>query len=59
MWRMEEVLDHYEEHYDRQRPVICFDERPCQLIGDVREPVPMKPGHLERFDSEFERGGLC
>ena len=27
------------------RPVICFDERPCQLIGDLRDPLPMKPGH--------------
>jgi hypothetical protein len=34
----EEVLDLYEEPYDEKRPVVCFDERPCQLIGDVREP---------------------
>jgi DDE superfamily endonuclease len=56
---MEEILDLYEEPYDRQRPVICFDERPCQLIGDVRDPLPMKPGCIERFDSEYERGGVC
>jgi transposase len=54
-WRMEEVLD----LYDPLRPVICFDERPSQLIGDVREPLPMKPGCIERFDSEYERGGVC
>ncbi len=59
VWRMEEILDLYEEPYDRQRPVICFDERPCQLIGDVRDPLPMKPGCIERFDSEYERGGIC
>ena len=35
MWRMEEILDLYEEPYDEKRPVVCFDERPCQLIGDV------------------------
>jgi hypothetical protein len=58
-WRMEEVLDLYEEPYDPLRPVICFDERPSQLIGDVREPLPMKPGCIERFDSEYERGGVC
>jgi hypothetical protein len=57
VWRMEEVLDLYEELYDPKRPVVCFDERPCQLIGDVREPLPMKPGCIERFDSEYERGG--
>src|SRR3712207_2135619 len=56
---MEEVLDLYEEPYDPLRPVVCFDERPCQLIGDVRDPVPMKPGCIERFDSAYERGGVC
>jgi DDE superfamily endonuclease len=56
---MEEVLDLYEEPYDPLGPVVCFDERPCQLIGDVRDPLPMKPGHIERFDSEYERGGVC
>jgi len=56
---MEEVLDLYEEPYNPLRPVVCFDERPCQLIGDVRDPLPMKPGSIERFDSEYERGGVC
>jgi hypothetical protein len=60
VWRMEEVLDLYEEHYDPRRPVVfCFDERFCQLMGDVREPLPMEPGRIERFDSEYERGGVC
>jgi hypothetical protein len=31
VWRMEEILDLYEEPYDPNRPVVCFDERPCQL----------------------------
>ena len=52
-------MDLYEEPYDPSRPLICFDERPCQLIGDVRDPLPMKPGCIERFDSEYERGGVC
>jgi hypothetical protein len=59
VWRMEEILDLYEEPYDPLRPVVCFDERPCQLIGDVRDPLPMKPGSIECFDSEYERGGVC
>ena len=59
VWRMEQVLDLYEEPYDPKKPVVCFDERPCQLIGDVRDPLPMKPGQVERFDSEYERGGVC
>jgi len=56
---MERVLDLYEEPYDPKRPAVCFDERPCQLIGDVRDPLSMKPSHIERFDSEYERGGVC
>jgi DDE superfamily endonuclease len=59
VWRMEQVLDLYEEPYDPKKPVVCFDERPCQLIGDVRDPLPTKPGSIERFDSEYERGGVC
>jgi DDE superfamily endonuclease len=59
VWRMEEVLDLYEEPYDPNRPVVCFDERPCQLIGELRDPLPMKPGSIERFDSEYERRGVC
>jgi hypothetical protein len=45
--------------HDPLRPVVCFDERPCQLMGEVREPLPMKPGHIERLDSAYERGGVC
>ncbi|CAA9447145.1 MAG: Mobile element protein [uncultured Rubrobacteraceae bacterium] len=44
VWRMEEVLDLYEEPYDEKRPVVCFDERPCQLLADVRDPLAPRPG---------------
>lgn len=59
VWRMEQILDLYEEPYDPSRPVVCFDERPCQLVGEVRDPLPTKLGAIERFDSEYERGGVC
>lgn len=59
VWRMESVLDLYEEPYDRDKPVVCFDERPCQLIGDVIEPLPPKPGQLARYDSHYNRGDTC
>jgi hypothetical protein len=55
--RMEDVLDLYAEAPDPQRPVVCFDESPTQLIGEVREPVPAKPGQLERYDCEYRRNG--
>jgi hypothetical protein len=44
VWRMEEVLDLYEEPCDEKCPVVCFDERPCQLLAEVREPLAGKPG---------------
>ena len=58
VWRMEALLDLYEEPYDPLRPVICFDKRPCQLLEDVRDPLRMQAaGTLRRFDYEYRRGG--
>jgi hypothetical protein len=54
---MKDVLDLYAEAPDPQRPVVCFDESPTQLIGEVREPIPAKPGQLERYDCEYRRNG--
>jgi len=56
---MEEVLDIYEQPYDPQRPQICFDERPCQLIDNVVQPIPMKPGQVQRQDTHYKRNGTC
>ena len=56
---MEQVLDIYERLYDPDYPVVCFDERPCQLLGDVLMPIPMKPGRVERQDYEYKRNGTC
>ena len=59
VWRMEEILDLYEEPHDPLFPVVCFDERPCQLLADVLEPLPGGPGRLERRDHEYERRGMA
>lgn len=56
---MEQVLDIYERPYDPKYPVVCFDERPCQLLGDILMPIPMKPGRVERQDYEYKRNGTC
>ena len=53
--RMEDVLDLYGQAPDRKRPVICFDESPTQLIGEVRRPIAAAPGRLERTDFEYRR----
>jgi transposase len=57
--RMEDVLDLYAEAPDPQRPVVCFDESPVQLIGEVRQPIPPKPGQVERYDYEYRREGTA
>ena len=56
---MEEVLDIYERGYDPEMPVICFDERPSQLLDDVIMPIAMKPGKVQRQDYHYKRNGTC
>ena len=55
---MEDLLDLYAEPYDPARPVICFDESPKQLIGEVREPIPPQPDAPARQDTEYKRNGV-
>jgi transposase len=55
--RMEDVLDLYAERPGPKRPVVCFDESPTQLIGEVRQPIPAAPGQPRRYDYEYRRNG--
>ena len=57
--RMEDVLDLYAEAPDPKRPLVCFDESPIQLIGEVPSPIPARPGQLERYDFEYKRNGTA
>jgi hypothetical protein len=56
---MERVLALYAEVYDPARPVVCFDERPCVLHAEVRDPLPVRPGSEAKRDHEYVRGGSC
>ncbi len=56
---MEDVLDVYAELYDPPRPVVCFDETPHPLIGEVRTPQPVQPGQSAREDTEYIRHGVA
>ena len=56
---MEDVLDLYAEAYHPGQPVVCLDERPCQLVGDILEPLPRQAGQAKRIDYEYERHGVC
>lgn len=40
-------------------PVVCIDEKPYQLPGEVREPLLMRPGDTGKIDSEYVRNGTC
>lgn len=55
---MEDVLDVYTRPYDPRYPQICFDERPVQLLADVRPPLPLRPKRPRRQDHEYERRGM-
>lgn len=56
---MEDVLSVYTRPYDPRRPQICLDERPVQLLADVRPPHPVRPGTPRRQDHEYERRGMA
>ena len=56
---METVLDVYKRPIDRQYPVVCMDESSVQCVKEVRPPLPMSPGHPERYDVEYERNGVA
>lgn len=57
--RMEDVLDVYQRPYSEDYPVVCMDESPKQIIGEVRNPIPMKPGCITKVDDEYERRGTA
>jgi hypothetical protein len=56
---MEDVLAVYARPYDPVRPVVCMDEKPYQLPGHVRAPIPAGPGHDLKTDSGYARHGTC
>ena len=56
---MEHLLGLYARPYDPRYPVVCFDERPCFLIGEVMDPVPLKPGQVPKEHYAYEKYGSC
>lgn len=56
---MEDVLDVYEMPYNPAIPVVCMDEKPYQLLGEVRDSWAMRPGDDKKVDSEYIRNGTC
>jgi DDE superfamily endonuclease len=56
---MEDILDLYAELYDPQYPLVCFDEQLYQLVSEVRQELPVRPGQPVRYDYEYRREGTC
>lgn len=55
----EYILGIYARPYDPLKPLWCFDERPCMLIGDTLVPLPAEPGKPKRINYQYERHGTC
>ncbi len=56
---MEALLALYALPYDPAYPVICFDERPCFLIGDTVEPLALQSGQVRKEHYAYEKLGSC
>jgi len=56
---MEDILDVYTRKHDKKRPLVCMDEVPRQLIGEVRTPIPIAKKKPARYDTEYKRNGTC
>lgn len=56
---METILALYALPYDPEYPVVCFDERPCFLIGDAVEPLALQSGQVRKEHYAYEKLGSC
>lgn len=56
---MENVLAVYKRPYDAEHPVVCFDEKSKQLVGEIAAPIPAASGRAECHDYEYVRNGTA
>ena len=54
---MYRILDLYEDKYNMKYPVVCMDEKSCQLLEESRKPIPLKEGSTAKHDYEYIRKG--
>lgn len=57
--RMEDVLTLYEQDYSAPKPLICIDEKPIQLLSDIRPASGISPGEIKKVDYEYKRQGTA
>ncbi len=57
---MEDVLEVYSRPFDENRPVVCMDEKPFQLLDEMFTPIYMdEKNHTKKYDCEYVRKGSC
>ena len=56
---MEDILEVYRRPLDPQRPLVCMDELPHQLVSETRLPLPLHPGQTQCYDYEYKREGVA
>ncbi len=56
---MERLLWLYAQPYDPRFPVVCFDERPCFLIGEALAPLPLQAGQVTKEHYAYTKHGSC
>lgn len=52
-------MDIYEMPYNPVIPVVCMDEKPYQILGEVRDTWAMRPGDDKKVDSKYIRNRTC
>jgi hypothetical protein len=57
--RMEVILRLYMLPYNPSRLIVCFDERPCFLIGDTIEGLEIKSGQVAKENYAYTKHGSC
>ena len=52
---MEHLVHLYALDADALCPLVCFDEKSYQVIGDVLTPIEMKPGQVKKESEKWKR----
>lgn len=56
---MEQLLWLYAQPYDPLFPVVCYDERPCFLIGESVPSLSLQSGQVAKQHYAYTKHGSC
>lgn len=57
---MEDILSVYSRPYNPEKPVVCMDEKPYQMLGSDYPSIEMsETNHVRKYDCEYSRKGTC